>query len=46
MQVRGIPAHIVLPRNTPKCKVEAVKASGGLCVEGYIFSECLMVMLV
>jgi len=28
-QVRGIPAHIVLPQGTPSCKVEAVTGYGG-----------------
>ena len=28
-QMRGIPAHIVVPRGTPQCKVDAVKAYGG-----------------
>lgn len=28
-KLRNIPAHIVVPSNTPKCKVDAVRASGG-----------------
>ena len=28
-QLRGIPAHIVVPRNTPQCKVDAVRSYGG-----------------
>ncbi|GLC41089.1 hypothetical protein PLESTB_000944100 [Pleodorina starrii] len=28
-QLRGIPAHIVVPRTTPQCKVEAVVGYGG-----------------
>ncbi|KXZ52331.1 hypothetical protein GPECTOR_10g963 [Gonium pectorale] len=27
--MRGVPAHIVVPRTTPQCKVDAVKAYGG-----------------
>jgi len=28
-KLRGIPAHIVIPRNAPACKVENVKRYGG-----------------
>lgn len=28
-QLRGIPAHIVVPENTPRCKVDAVRGYGG-----------------
>ena len=28
-QLRGVPAHIVVPENTPACKIAAVKAYGG-----------------
>lgn len=28
-QLRGVPAHIVVPSNTPRCKIDAVKAYGG-----------------
>ncbi len=29
-QVKGIPAHIVVPSTTPQCKVDAVRAYGGV----------------
>ena len=28
-QLRGIPAHVVLPTDTPQCKVDAVEGYGG-----------------
>jgi threonine dehydratase len=30
-KLRGIPAFIVVPKNAPKCKLEAVKEYGGGC---------------
>jgi hypothetical protein len=30
LQVRGVPAYIVVPNNTPRCKVAAVGAYGGV----------------
>jgi threonine dehydratase len=29
LQMRGIPAYIVVPRDTPQCKVDAVESYGG-----------------
>lgn len=28
-QLRAIPSYIVVPSNTPQCKVDAIKAYGG-----------------
>ena len=33
-KLRGIPAHIVIPRNAPACKVENVKRYGGRILSG------------
>jgi hypothetical protein len=29
LQMRGIPAYIVVPKDTPQCKVDAVESYGG-----------------
>ncbi len=32
-KIRGVPAHIVVPHNTPRVKTDAVKAYGGASLE-------------
>lgn len=28
-KMRGIPAHVVVPENTPQCKIDAITGYGG-----------------
>ena len=46
-KLRGIPAHIVVPSNTPSVKTSAVEAYGGMSNGMYIqASQCLQMMTI